>query len=471
VSYRALSGVKAEFAMLFSRKKMSTLSRQSIVRASVAAAVVVLAVAVLMMLRRPDETTTAATAPSEATTVASTLAVSGRTNANVSVVSSGATVVAVWSGALPSGDTDVYAAVSSDEGHSFGTPVRVNSTAGSARVNGEQPPRVALRPGDAATPEIAVVWTAAGTNGTQIMQATSADGGRTFSAASLVPGTDAPGNRGWEAVGAGPGGRFFSVWLDHRKLAPPQQAETAEAHHHGAHTAMSAPTDGVAMAQLSQLYVASLDGALAPQGITGGVCYCCKTAIAAGGENALYLAWRHVYEGNMRDIAFTVSRDGGRTFAAPVRVSEDQWQINGCPDDGPAMAVDPRGTVHIVWPSVVTEQGGPVKALFHSMTSDGRTFTPRERIPTAGQANHPQLAIDSTGTLAVTWDESGSGSRTLAAATGQVENGRVRFTRLTARGPIGTYPALASLGPGRWLRAATVVDQNVSTIRLDTLGR
>ena len=76
----------------------------------------------------------------------------------------------------------------------------------------------------------------------------------------------------------------------------------------------------------SQLYVASLDGSVAPKGVTGGVCYCCKTAIAAGPANSLYLAWRHVYPGNMRDIAFTVSRDGGKSFAPPVRVSEDKWQ-------------------------------------------------------------------------------------------------------------------------------------------------
>jgi len=35
-----------------------------------------------------------------------------------------------------------------------------------------------------------------------------------------------------------------------------------------------------------------------------------------------FAAWRHVYPGNIRDIAFTVSRDGGRTlrnrFASPT---------------------------------------------------------------------------------------------------------------------------------------------------------
>ena len=70
--------------------------------------------------------------------------------------------------------------------------------------------------------------------------------------------------------------------------------------------------DGVAMAQKSKLFVASLDGTLAPRALTGGVCYCCKTAAAATGD-AIYAAWRHVYPGNLRDMAFTMSRDGGRS--------------------------------------------------------------------------------------------------------------------------------------------------------------
>ena len=100
----------------------------------------------------------------------------------------------------------------------------------------------------------------------------------------------------------------------------------------------------------------------------------------------------------------------------------------------------------------------------------GKTFSPRERIPTSGQANHPQLAIDSADRLAVTWDESGSGSRTLAAAIGRIEDGdRVQFTRATATGPIGTYPDLVAVAPGTFLRAATTAGSGPSQIRLDRI--
>ena len=110
----------------------------------------------------------------------------------------------------------------------------------------------------------------------------------------------------------------------------------------------------------------------------------------------MFAAWRHVYPGNIRDIAFTASRDGGRTFAAPLRVSEDKWVLEGCPDDGPAMAVDANNRIHIVWPTLITEgaaeqgahaekdgsaqrssrsprsdTGEPTIALFYATSADG----------------------------------------------------------------------------------------------------
>ena len=84
----------------------------------------------------------------------------------------------------------------------------------------------------------------------------------------------------------------------------------------------------------------STDRASVERELAKGVCYCCKTALALGGNGAVYAAWRHVYTGNIRDIAFIASTDGGRTFAEPMRVSEDRWELAGCPDDGPSMAVD-----------------------------------------------------------------------------------------------------------------------------------
>ncbi len=408
-----------------------------------------------------------------------TLAVAGRANANVSMASAGRVVVAVWSAATAAGPADIFSATSRDGGISFAAPVRVNQTPGDARVNGEQPPRVAIRERTGQSPEIAVVWTAKGTTGTKLLQAISADGGSTFGPSRTVADTDTAGNRGWEGLGVGPRGRFFSVWLDHRRLAQ-NETRVAGQHQHNAGSPMPAAksdgkTDGVAMAQLSQLYVAALDGTTAPVAVTGGVCYCCKTAIVSGGADALYVAWRHVYPGNLRDIAFAASRDGGRTFSAPVRVSEDKWHLEGCPDDGPAMVTDARGRIHIVWPTVVNENGGPVKVLFYASSADGKVFGPRQRIPAfdsaqAAQANHPQLAIDGRGRLLATWDEMRSGTRRVMTALGTADAaGRVTFARGTALAEVGSYPVVVPT-PAGWLVAWTTGAPDQSVIRLATIG-
>jgi hypothetical protein len=232
------------------------------------------------------------------------------------------------------------------------------------------------------------------------------------------------------------------VWLDHRELA----ADPAMAASHHDHKSVGKP-DGVAMAQKSKLFFASLDGAVPPRAVAGGVCYCCKTALVRAGET-VYAAWRHVYPGNLRDMAFTMSRDGGRTFAAPLRVSEDKWALEGCPDDGPAMAVDAQNSIHIVWPTLVagaTAGAEPNIALFYAMSADGRQFTPRERIPTEGMPHHPRITAGTDGSLTVAWDELAGGVRRVAVARGTPgERGRPRFRRelLTTAGA-GVYPAIA----------------------------
>ena len=160
---------------------------------------------------------------------ATTLTVPGRASATPSIAADGQFVAVVWGGTLPDGTTDVFLAVSRDGGRAFGNPVRVNHVAGDARLNGEQPPYVGLIPRPNSDPAIAVVWTTKGAKGTTLLQSRSDDSGRTFTPASIVLGTDAAGNRGWEAIAIEPGGRVDVVWLDHRELA--SDSKMASSHH------------------------------------------------------------------------------------------------------------------------------------------------------------------------------------------------------------------------------------------------
>jgi hypothetical protein len=205
------------------------------------------------------------------------------------------------------------------------------------------------------------------------------------------------------------------------------------------------------MAQKSSLYYASLSPDATPErALTPGVCYCCKTALAVGPDSSVYAAWRHVFPGNLRDMAFTMSRDGGRSFLPPVRVSEDKWAIDGCPDDGPAMMVDGRGTVHLVWLTVI-DSGTTEGALFYA-SWNGRGFTPRVRIPTLGPGPaHPQIVSTRAERMFVAWDEAVNGRRVAAMREVRIQKTRRpvfgELVTLSSSSP-GTYPVLAATEKG-----------------------
>jgi hypothetical protein len=237
-------------------------------------------------------------------------------------------------------------------------------------------------------------------------------------------------------------GNLHVVWLDHRD-AVAMSSNAASQHEH----------DGVAMAQRSGLYYARLGpGAIAERSTTPagvlvarGVCYCCKTAVATDSGGRVAAVWRHVYAGNLRDIAAAISADGGRTFSSPQRVSEDGWAINGCPENGPSVAIDQSQTAHVAWPTVI---GGrePTGAVFYSFVGRGGVFAPRVRVPTlAGKdPEHVQLVRSRGGALVVSWDEVVDGKRTIVSAQVRMTGRGVQVGRPWAVSTgVGRHPALA----------------------------
>lgn len=374
------------------------------------------------------------------------IGVPGRANANASIASSGTFVGVAWTGRTPEGVTDVYSATSRDGGRTFSAPVRVNHVAGDASVSGEQPPRIVLTPGRGAAPAIVVLWTAKSPNGTRLVSARSADGGKSFGAAVPLPGSTAGGNRGWESAAVTPKGDVVAVWLDHREAARPGMA--AAAHQHGDTAQAQVPaTDGVARAQLSQIFFADVNALSSAHSLAAGVCYCCKTSIATGLGGTIVAAWRHVYPGSVRDIAFAKSTDGGRTFTAPVRVSDDNWILNACPENGPAVAVDRANGIHVVWPTLLPGAQGaePTLALFYASSKDGVHFTKRQQLPTEGAARHPQLAVDAAGNLTVVWDEQNKGIRKAVVGRGTVDaSGVLHVTRQPVADESATYPVVSA---------------------------
>jgi hypothetical protein len=375
------------------------------------------------------------------------LGVAGSANSNPTLSARGSFVAVAWGATTPGKGTDVYVALSRDAGATFGAPVRANAESGEARISAERPPVVALVPSNRATPDVAVLWTAGG-SGTPLKLARSGDGGRTFARPREVQAPGAPGNRGWASMTADQAGTLHVVWLDHRDTAGAAAGRETSGHAH---------RDGAAMAQRSGLYYAQVGtGAIAERLLARGVCYCCKTAVAAGPGNRVATAWRHVYPGNLRDIAAATSADAGRTFTTPQRVSEDGWAIDGCPENGPSIAFH-DGRLHLAWPTVL---GGrePAGAIFYAYSRGGGSFSSRIRVPVlAGRdPEHVQIAGADAGRVVVAWDEVVDGRRTVVASRLQLtaSGAAVGAPTLVSPGRPARHPALAP-APGGVLVAWT----------------
>ena len=381
-----------------------------------------------------------------------------------------------WAATVATG-TNVYAAVSDDGAATFGAPVRVNDVDGDARVNGEQPPRVAIGA------DIVVAWMSRLTGVSRIRMARSVDGGRTFTPAATAHSETLAGARGWQSLAIDTGNRVHAAWLDGRDAnrgAPVNQPTSARP---VVPTNQGAATSPHAMHKSSRQDIFHAvwrpDGKALEARVATDVCFCCKTSVATGPDQTTYVAFRHIYPTNLRDMAVARSIDGGLTFDAPVRVSEDHWQISGCPEDGPSIAVAVDGTLHIAWPTLIQSPDATRKAIFYSYSTDrGRTFAPRMRVDDSGEgsrtAAHPQLTVAGS-IVVVVWDESGPRGR------------QVRLAEITSSSPAawtpassaplslsgedrGVYPAVASVS-GTPIVAWTAEAAEASVVRVLRIAR
>jgi hypothetical protein len=367
------------------------------------------------------------------------LEVAERTNGYVTLASDGAKVGAVWAAAGPTG-RDIYFSVSPDGGRQFGRPVRVSDGTGRASASGEQPPRVVMH-----ASVIDVVWVTKREGIASIATAESQDGGATFSVPRIITPSGVSGARGWESAALGDDGSVHVAWLDGR------QADAGEA---AVDTVMPAATPPASehhhhhdLAPRQDIFHSTWAGEARPleTRVASNVCFCCKTAILTRGHD-VYVAWRHLFDGGVRDIAIAHSSDEGRTFGAPVRVSADNWKLDACPDDGPSMVFDSQGTLHVVWPTLVHDSDHDRIAIFHANSVDGgATFTPRERVDGARKTNpsHPRVAAGPHGTVAIVWDELIDGRRQVSARLWGTTD---KAIRILSRATASSYPFITSSG-------------------------
>jgi len=99
------------------------------------------------------------------------------------------------------------------------------------------------------------------------------------------------------------------------------------------------------------------------------VCDCCQTAAASTDEGVI-VAYRDRSEDEIRDMSVVRYSDGGWTV--PNTIHADNWKINACPVNGPAIAA--RGSnVAVAW---FTAAGGTTRTRLAFSADGGVTFGP-----------------------------------------------------------------------------------------------
>lgn len=255
--------------------------------------------------------------------------------------------------------------------HASGRPglVRVNDVEGDAAPHAQAPAQVVAGRGGA----VYVVWhNETPVEGrrfpaSDLRLARSSDGGWTFEPAIAVndDAGGAPASHTFQDLVIAHDGALVVSWIDSR-------TRVTDAPHHGGHGAGGDPGAG---RRGPQIRVArSTDGGRtfgASSVVSVDACPCCRTALATGPDGAIYLAWRQVFDGGIRDIVLARSDDGGATFGPPVRVHEDGWVFDGCPHAGPSLGVGPDGVVHVAW---YTGREGDAGLFYTASRDGGRSF-------------------------------------------------------------------------------------------------
>ncbi len=260
---------------------------------------------------------------------------------------------------------------------------------------------------------------AAGVYDYDVRIALSNDGGENW-APSFIPHTDGiPAEHGFVSLLSLQNERIFAVWLDGRNTKS-EEATTNSEHSHGHRGAMTLRT--AEFDRNGQLFEeAELDHR---------ICDCCQTDAALTPTGPI-VVYRDRSPEEIRDI-YVVRKVNGQ-WTTPKAVAKDQWEIAGCPVNGPAIATSGQ-QVAVAW-FTGAEGKSQVKMAFSD--DMGETFAQPILIDDGQPLGRVDIVFTGQGEALVSWIE-------------QVgESGEVRLARVAAAGKVGESISVTPIGISR----------------------
>jgi hypothetical protein len=173
------------------------------------------------------------------------------------------------------------------------------------------------------------------------------------------------------------------------------------------------------------------------------VCECCQTSVATTADGVI-TAFRDRSKDEVRDIYVTRLENG--KWTEPVAVHNDNWQIDSCPVNGPAISARDRNVV-VSWFTAANSQG----QAFAAFSNDaGRTWSAPIRLDDGRSLGHVDVELLDDGSAVASWVEFAD------------QRAHFRIRRIEANGTKSAPVEIAGSGQGRvsgYPRMARVGDQ------------
>lgn len=267
-------------------------------------------------------------------------------------------------------------AISEDHGKTFGKTIEVPGST-NVHPHGENMPKVIFKPSG----EIIAAWGAANPNPKNaysglVYYSHSFNNGKTWTKLQPITKDTASFDQRYFDIALLPDGEAGIVWLDNRKTSSKEG---------------------------SGLYYAVTNGSTGFQNeklIAEPCCQCCRTDLFIDTRKNIHVLYRAIINDSIRDMVHIVSTDNGKSFTQPLRISQDNWVINGCPHTGPAMAENKEG-LQFTWFT-----GGSGSGIYYNTSKDnGKTFTARNSV-SGKAAKHCQITTLPNDNILIVWNES-----------------------------------------------------------------
>lgn len=175
-------------------------------------------------------------------------------------------------------------------------------------------------------------------------------------------------------------------------------------------------------------------------------CECCRTAISSDGGN-VSIVYRDIINDSIRDVSLSKSINNGRSFSKPISFSGDNWNINGCPHNGPCVTTG-GGVTYAAWYT-----GGAQKGVYYSeLDKENKTLVKRQ---ISANARNIQLCLLSGDTRMLAYNETihEADSFYSKIVISKIENNKVFAKDITSLKAHAAYPVLKAFGTSKLLVA------------------